>query len=411
MNVLQVTGSDILGRRFNGFDLNEGLQKNGIFTEQLVFQKDSALSTVHVIPDMPRLREELVNFEHRHALQLLALPYGKLMMQSPAFQRSDIVHYHLIHNNMLSLLDLPAMTHAKPAVWSWHDPWPVTGHCVHPKSCNGWKTGCAPCSHLMEYFPLRRDTAGFLWDVKRQVYPQMDVDIVVASKFMLRFAQESPLGQCFPRVHLIPFGIQAEAFQQRTMAQARQALNIPSNHFVIAFRCETDEFKGVDYIYRMLERLNDRAGVSIVTVGFGTLPKRIKDKYHTVELGWQNNPDLIMSFYTACNVFLMPSIAESFGLMAAEAMVCSRPVVCFEGTALPDVTFAPDCGIAVPRGDVEQLLQAVVRLREHPEESEARGRLGRRLAEAHYRFEDYVQRHEALYQDILSRRRAKKHGS
>jgi glycosyltransferase involved in cell wall biosynthesis len=62
----------------------------------------------------------------------------------------------------------------------------------------------------------------------------------------------------------------------------------------------------------------------------------------------------------------MPSMAEAFGMMAIEAMSCGRPVLCFEGTSLPGVTFAPDAGIAVPAADPAALAAVISNWIEHP---------------------------------------------
>lgn len=404
MNILQINPLDLSGQRFNGYDLNEALRGQGHQACQYVLEKESGNAYVKRIIDTKRNLMTIAEIEQRYELYWQLIPYGRVLIERRDFQAADVVHYHLVHNHLLALPDFPMLTRAKPSVWSWHDPWAVTGHCVHPLECKGWRTGCSPCPHPEEYFPMRTDCASSIWELKRQTYSKMDVDIVVASDFMMDFARSSPLGQLFPRVHKIPFGIQVNSFGNRSQPEARTALQIPNHHFVIAFRCESDPYKGTTYIYKMLERLDKKDSITLLCIGRGTLPTKIRKQFHVIELGWQNNPEQLINFYSACDVFLMPSIAESFGLMAIEAMASRRPVVCFEGTALPRVTFSPECGIAVPKGDVNGLLAAVQRLRDDPEEAQKRGRLGREIAEREYRFEDYVQRHLELYEEVVARR-------
>lgn len=405
MKILQVNQLDLAGRRFNGYDLNEALRRKGHQACQYVLEKTSKNEYVKRIVDADWNPMVFYEMEQRYELYWQLIPYGLVLMEREDFQAADIIHYHLVHNFLLSIPDFPQMAHAKPSVWTWHDPWAVTGHCVHPLECQGWRTGCKPCPHPEEFFPMRTDCANTIWEIKRQAYEQMDIDIVVASEFMLDFAQNSPLGQLFPRVHKIPFGIQVEMFGTKSRQEARARFSIPDSHFVIAFRCETNPYKGTKYIYKMLERLDGNENMTLLCVGSASIPLKIAKKIHIVELGWQNDPQLMADFYSACDIFLMPSIAEAFGLMAIEAMASSRPVVCFEGTALPSVTFAPECGIAVTQGDAEGLLAAVQRLRDHPEEAQRRGELGREIAEREYSFADYVQRHLELYKEIEERKR------
>jgi glycosyltransferase involved in cell wall biosynthesis len=109
--------------------------------------------------------------------------------------------------------------------------------------------------------------------------------------------------------------------------------------------------------------------------------------------------------FSACDVFLMPSLAEAFGLMALEAMAAGRPVVCFEGTALPAVTHAPECGIAVPAGDSAALRTALDRLAKDPSEADRRGDLGRKIVAEEYGYERYLDSMAELYGSVLSRHR------
>ena len=41
--------------------------------------------------------------------------------------------------------------------------------------------------------------------------------------------------------------------------------------------------------------------------------------------------------YSASDAIAVPSRNESFGLVASEAMACSRPVVCFDSSGLKDI--------------------------------------------------------------------------
>ena len=66
--------------------------------------------------------------------------------------------------------------------------------------------------------------------------------------------------------------------------------------------------------------------------------------------------------YQSCDVFLMPSTGESFGMMAIEAMASAKPVICLADTAVEEVSRAPELGIAVPEGDAEAMAAAMRRL-------------------------------------------------
>ena len=63
------------------------------------------------------------------------------------------------------------------------------------------------------------------------------------------------------------------------------------------------------------------------------------------------------------DVFVQPSIEESFGKVSAEALSCGTPVVCFNSTANPELV-GNGCGAAVPVGDVEAMLKEIRKILE-----------------------------------------------
>ena len=135
----------------------------------------------------------------------ILFPWGRVLAGTKQFRAADVVHYHLIHNQMVSLMDLPMLLRLKPSIWTFHDPWPLTGHCIYPRECTGWMEGCEPCPHLDWAFPMRDDCAGRMWRVKQRVYTETEIDVVVASDFMLNMVRRSPLTSHLDRIHPVSY--------------------------------------------------------------------------------------------------------------------------------------------------------------------------------------------------------------
>lgn len=409
MKVLQVNNVDLHGRRFNGYDLLEDLRTRDVQGKQAVLSKLSTDSEViGLLGDAgdQELQHRIESAEHRHSMNGLLFPWGRLLAETQEFQDADVVHYHLIHNQMISLLDLPWLFGLKPTVWTLHDPWLLTGHCVHPMACERWLCGCRDCPSLDAHFRLETDCADRMWRIKQRVLSETDPDIVVASSYMLDMVRRSPITCGVGRVHLIPFGVEPESFPDDAAKPANRArLGIPENDFVVMLRADTIGFKGLQYISEALGQRNPDRPTTLVTVRQRHLLDDLAGAYNIVDLGWLDDPSLLRRVYSACDVFLMPSTAESFGLMALEAMAAGRPVICFEGKALVELTHAPECGIAVPMRDSSALRAAVDHLALHPEEAERRGRLGRTIAAEHYGQERYLDALASLYREVATRSR------
>lgn len=88
-------------------------------------------------------------------------------------------------------------------------------------------------------------------------------------------------------------------------------------------------------------------------------------------------PDSRLSaYYNACDLFVLPSEQEGFGIVSIEAMACGKTVVSTNVTAIPEVV--GDAGVLVEPRNPEQLAEAILGLLEDP------GRR-RRLGERAYR--------------------------
>lgn len=409
MKVLHVTDVDLPGRRFNGYDLLNDLRPRGIQGKQAVLRKLSDNPDVVSLftgPGDADLQFRLQEVERRHSINNLLIPWGRLLAETTEFRDADVVHYHLIHNQVISLYDLKWLFGLKPSVWTFHDPWPLTGHCVHPMGCEGWLTGCDPCPFLDRLFPLAHDHADALWRAKRRLFSEIDLDVVVASDWMLDLVHRSPVTSRLENVHLIPFGTDTRFFlPDDVKASSRRRLGIPESDFVLLFRASTWDVKGLSYIIEALGASRPARRTTLLTVGERGLVKALRRNYPLVELGWVDDRALPLA-YSACDVFLMPSLAEAFGLMAVEAMAAGRPVVCFEGTAVPAVTYAPECGIAVPTRDAIALRSAVDRLAADPSEATRRGLLGRSIVADKYGLAPYLDALSGLYESVLLRHKS-----
>jgi glycosyltransferase involved in cell wall biosynthesis len=246
-----------------------------------------------------------------------------------------------------------------------------------------------------------------MWNLKRRVLAGLDVDVIVASQWMLDIVQQSPLTAHFRHVHLIPFGVNAQTFRSlETRPASRRRFGIPEEDFVLLLRESEWEPKGLRYIYEALVSRPPDRSTTLLTVDRVGLLGDLARSYRIVELGWIEDDSLYASALSACDAVLMPSIAESFGLMAVEAMAAGRPVICFQDTAVAGVAHAPECGIAVPLGDAGALRVAIDWLATDPSEAERRGAIGRALVEEVYRHSDYLAALTNLYANVLARREA-----
>jgi glycosyltransferase involved in cell wall biosynthesis len=356
VKVLHVNYSDLPGRRFSGYDLLTDLRPLGVESKQAVLTKLSRSPDVIELGAEPDAALRAV--EQKHGMDDLLPPWGRLLASLPAFVQADVVHYHIIHPGVVSLLDLPRLASEKPSVWTFHDAWPLTGHCIQPGACSGWLNGCEGCPHLERPLVMTRDRAHQMWGFKKDLYSKLDVDVVVASRFMRDMVARSPLASRLQHVHLVPFGIRSEQFLPDTAKHAARAkLGIGDDEFVLMLRSTGDEHKGLGDLTDALALHPPLGRTTLLAVDQRGLLRSLRRDYRIVEVGWIDDAQLARAF-SASDAFVMPSTAEGFGLMALESMAAGRPVICCAGTAVADLTRAPECGIAVPPANPRALRDA-----------------------------------------------------
>lgn len=405
LNIVEVNYDDLVGRIFNGYDLHLSLnEREGISATQFVVTKHSNTPSVHAFDVDEVIHQELRYLERKHSISQLLAPYGRQLLREKAFLQADVVHLHIIHNDTISLLDLPELLARDNVVWTIHDPWVTAGNCVYPLQCEKWRTGCHGCENWnVPGFEMTADRANQRWRLKKEIFSRINPYIVVSTQFMEDYIRNSPLTAHWNRIIRIPFGIKESFLAEFDREMIRKQFEIAPDCCVVGFRLSNNPVKGCRFIFEALEQLDTKIPIQLLIVGEETdLPDSLLQKYSCTCLGWLEEKELI-DFYRAADVFLMPSLAESFGLMSVEAMACKTAVICFQTTVLEEVTQAPDCGAAVEYGSSEAIANELLRFLEHPEQLRERQERSRRFVADTYRYDSYVERHLALYQEVKER--------
>lgn len=408
LKTLQVGNTDAHGSRFNGKFLHHELLKKGIQSELCVWDKnfdDEATWRIVQYRGKGLTQRVFRKAESLCSIQSLLYPFSWSLLFNKRFQEAELVHYHLIHSGFFSIASLPALTRAKPSVWTVHDTWAMTGHCIAPFDCQKWKTGCGNCDNLDTFMPFRTDNTALMWKIKKYFFNKSDIDVILASRYMFNMARQSPLLSNF-RLHHIPFGLDLSVFKPSDREKARQELGVRPGSFVISFRATDIEYKGLKYIKECLNRLRVNQPVCLLTFDTEGLLDEFKEKYQVIDLGWIHNEELAAKVYSASDVFVMPSLGEAFGMMAIEAMACGTPVIVFEGTALPEVIFAPRGGIAVPSRDVDALKSAVEEMIINQQKRLSLADTAVKLAREHYDSDKQIEKIIDLYKEVIARRKA-----
>jgi glycosyltransferase involved in cell wall biosynthesis len=206
---------------------------------------------------------------------------------------------------------------------------------------------------------------------------------------MQRLVEQSPLMQRF-QTHLIPFGLDLNQFKPGDKTQAKAELGIAPDRIVIGLRALEGPYKGLEYSIKALQLLSPDLPIHLLTCQRTGKLDSITGKFPVTDLGEILLDESMVDFFRATDIHLMPSMAESFGMMAMEAAACGVPSVVFDGTTLPEVCFAPEGGVSVKRGDSVALAAAIDELVRDDQRRSSMSQRARELAEINYGFDKYA---------------------
>lgn len=270
----------------------------------------------------------------------------------------DVIHLHNIHGyyiNMELLFDYLKKVD-KPVIWTLHDCWAFTGHCTHFDfiQCEKWKTGCHLCPQKSEYpSSFLLDHSKMNYTKKKEIFTGVkNLTIITPSKWLANLVKESYLNQ-YP-VKVINNGIDLEIFRNRDSDfRERHKLN---NIFVILGVANIwEQKKGLDYFIELSKKI--QTNEAIVLVGLTESQKR-KCPNNIVGINRTNNIKELAEIYSASDVFVNPTLEDTFPTTNLEALACGTPVITFNtGGSIESID--ESCGIVVEKGNILELSNAI----------------------------------------------------
>jgi len=164
--------------------------------------------------------------------------------------------------------------------------------------------------------------------------------------------------------------------------------------------------KQVDAVVRVFARIRERVPARLLIVGEG--PELGRAEQLINELGVAAHVELVgeaqdvTGLLSVSDLFLLPSLQESFGLSALEAMACGVPVVASNAGGLPEVVIDGVTGFLHPPAQVEQMAESAIRILSDPALHSRMAAEGVRLATERFSASRIVPMYEALYERALA---------
>lgn len=198
------------------------------------------------------------------------------------------------------------------------------------------------------------------------------------------------------KFHVIPNGVESIFLTVSSSAN----LNKPDLKLISVARLI--ERKGIHHILYALSELRDPE-ISLLIVGSGSSETELKKICKDLALekvvtffGFCDPRDL-PALYADSDVFILPSQAEAFGNVFAEAMACGLPVIGTDIGGIPDLV-GKENGILIPPADIEQIKHAILTLKKSHKLRAQMQLANRKKIIENYSWTSVAKQHIELYQ-------------
>ncbi|MEM8953990.1 MAG: glycosyltransferase [Verrucomicrobiota bacterium] len=423
MRILHLSTHDTLGgagraatRLHRALKSLPDIEASQMFVAEKSGADPDTLAITHPIHDSlrryaERLPLKLTSFPDLVHQSLAWLPNLNLTKSIRHF-KPDLIHLHWVQNAFLPIQSIPRLASPQtPIVWTFHDMWPVCGMFHHEYSDAQRyphpyeKTSRPKCQGGL-------DLDAWTWHRKAKAYRRLEqqkrpVSGVTPSQWLADQAEQSALWK-MRALAVIPNGIDTTIFKPAEKKAVRHLLNLPQDKLVITFGAMfagSDPNKGYRELVSALKEI--RFNSSDLHLAIFGMDKPSKDaepdfSYATTYFGTLKDEVSLAALYSASDIVVAPSRQESFGLVAAEAMACAKPIVAFGASATKEVVQHQETGYLAEPFSPVSLARGIEWTLEDPDRLARLGTQARRHVINRFALENIAQQYRSLYQQLLA---------
>ena len=226
--------------------------------------------------------------------------------------------------------------------------------------------------------------------------------------FISEFSRTHHVGLAAPSV--VPYGADTSRIRPGPRDPALlQALRIPPGARVLFSLQRLTLLKHVEMCILCARNLVDMGHQDLVLLIGGSGPQEQRLRQLTDSLGLQEKvrflgfvPEPEVSrYFSLADIFVFPSILETFGIVLAQAMSAGVPVVAARSSAIPELVQHGVTGLLSTPLDVEEMTRQIDLLLKDEDTRRRMGRQAREIAEQCYDWDRIALQYERILLDAV----------
>lgn len=268
----------------------------------------------------------------------------------------DVVILRNLHGNYVNLPMLLKYIAKKQiaTILVLHDCWFFTGKCPYyiEDNCDRWLSGCGNCP------AMRKGNPSFFFDQSEKMYRDKKMlfsrieklAVVGVSRWVAEDAKLSLLKNARKITYI---------YNWIDLKQFRPKQRMNERFTILGVAASWSQLKGIDVFYALAEMVPEN--VRIILIGEYS---HLEVKPANIEfVGPVHDVAQLAEYYADADVFVNPSIQETFGKTTAEALASGTPVIAYKGTATPELIGEDGkCGYLVCSMDAKDYLKCIEKI-------------------------------------------------
>lgn len=272
--------------------------------------------------------------------------------------KPDVVRLGNLHSNFVNipmLLDFLCENNIGVVV-TLDDCFWFTGKCCHYTivGCFKWRKNCGNCPRI------HRDNRSWIFDKtsmmlrdKRTKFCAMKrLAVVGVSKWITEQASQS-LFSCSKYIKKVYNWIDIDVFQNKTN-QLRKELGIDDCFVILGVSTVWAKDKGLNDFLELSNCLRKDERIVLI----GDVTEKIEFPSNIISLPRTDTVEKLVEYYSMADVFVNPSVEETFGKVTAESLACGTPVIVYNTTACPELV-GDGCGKVVELHNIFEMRRAI----------------------------------------------------
>lgn len=166
-------------------------------------------------------------------------------------------------------------------------------------------------------------------------------------------------------IRVVNLGVDTNIFYPDIINREKSFSNINNNDYVILTIAHLVYHKGIDIGIKAVNILKSKYNIKYIVIGYGDyefelkkMTKKMNLEKNIIFLGKIINSDL-NKYINLCDIFLLPSRYEGFGISLIEASACRKPLIGCNTGGIPDAIIENKTGLLFKKESAEDLANKI----------------------------------------------------